>query len=140
MRRYRISYDKHFTAVPVDGILYNNREIDGISIYFRYRYYKKNGREVLFNMTSQPPCFYICSYDGDNGYRMQLLTEELKEYNYSKVDYEEESAYIWYTDSAEPVAITVEEAKRILIEYRQVFDHSNNYSAQNLAYSSTKVR
>lgn len=139
MKKYRISYDKHFTTSPIEGIPYNDRMIDGLSIYFRYRYYDKNGREVLFRLDSQPPCFYKCCYDEENGYRMELLKDKLKNYNYARVEYEEENAYIWYTDSNEPVSITVKEAKDILIKYRDGFDNSNNYPAQNLAYAATKV-
>lgn len=139
MKKYRISYDKHFTTFPVEGIPYNGRMIDGLSIYFRYRYYNKKGREILFNIDSQPTCLYRCCYDRENGYRMELLKHELKNYNYARVEYEEELACVWYTDSSEPVSITIEEAKAILIKYREGFDHSNNYPAQNLAYGATKV-
>lgn len=139
MRKYRISYDKHFTTLHGEGIPYNNRYIDGLSIYFRYRYYDKNGREILFRIDSQPPCFYRCCYDKETGYRMQLLEDELKRSEYSRVEYEEEDACIWYTDSNEPVIITVEEAKEILIKHREGFDYSNNYPAQNLAYGAKKV-
>lgn len=140
MKKYRISYDKHFTTLPIGGIEYNSRMIDGLSIYFLYRYYNKNGKEIFFNMKSQPPCFYRCCYDNKTGYRMQLLEDELKRSGYSRVEYEEEDACIWYTDSNEPIIITVEEAKEILIKHREGFDYSNNYPAQNLAYGATKVR
>ena len=139
MKKYRISYDKHFTTLEIDGITYNNRKIDGLSIYFRYRYYDKNGKEILFNIGSQPPCFYQCCYDRETGYSMQLLEDKLKKFKYSRVEYEEETACIWYTDSKEPVDITVEEAKDILIKCHKGFDHSNNYPAQSLAYAATKV-
>ncbi len=123
----------------IDGITYNNRKIDGLSIYFRYRYYDKNGKEILFNIDSQPTCFYQCCYDKEIGYRMQLLEDELKESKYSRVEYEEADACIWYTDTPEPVIITVEEAKDILIKCHKVFDYNNNYPAQSISYSATKV-
>lgn len=139
-KNYRISYDATFITDPVEGILYNGRKLQMISIWFQYRYYGKNGKEVLFEKDGQPSRFYRCSYDKDTGYKMEYLSDKLKEYTYSKIEYEEENeAFLFYADSNDPVSIPIEEAKQILIKYNDAFNNSDNYPAQSVAYSSSKV-
>lgn len=57
-----------------------------------------------------------------------------------KVEYEEEKeAFLYYDDCNDSVTVPIEEAKRILIEYKDAFDNSNNYPTQSVAYSSSRV-
>lgn len=144
MNDCRIVYDKHFTArCDIDLPLYKGRKIDGVSLYFQYRYFSKDNKnlEILFpeNGFNTPECFYTCSYDRENGYTMALRENLLVFYGYSKVDYTPDIAVVYYANSDEIKVIPFEEAVNILKKNVDSFGYSNNMDAQNLAYYMKKV-
>lgn len=141
-RNSRIAYDKHF--VTTKGVALpklNNREIDGLSLFFQYRYIIHSKQynediEILFPNDGciQPECFFSCCYNRELGYKMELRKKELNKSIYSKVDYLPDTATIWYADTAEPKNILFAKAVAILREHPECFDNPDNFNAQNLAY------
>ncbi len=141
-RNARVCYDKHFTALNGAKCEHDGRQVSGISLFFKYKYYvhPKNSEteiEVLFpeDGSIQPDCFFFCSYDKEKAYRMELNKDHFGHSLYSSVDYElEPEATIWYEDSNDGYKISAEAALCLLKSFPETFDHSNNVLAQNLAY------
>ena len=146
-RDSRISYDKHFWVKHKENAEYLGKEIDGLSLWFKYRYYMKHPGtheeiEVLFphDGSIQPECFYTCSYDKNTGYIMKLNEKHLNNSIFSRVEYEAEEASVWFLDKNDPIVISIEDAIDIIKSHPNAFDCNDNEKTQNLAYSMTKVK
>lgn len=147
-RNSRICYDKHFSVQKGNEFRHRGRIVEGVSLYFIYQYYvylsnQNKEIEVLFpeNGNVQPECFYRCSYDRQNGYKMKLDTKRLEEYIYSSVSYKPaKEASILYSDSNTTESISFYEAIRLLKENPEAFDYYNNKTTQScLSYSMERV-
>ena len=147
-RNSRICYDKHFSVQKGNEFKYQGRTVEGITLYFVYQYYvylsnKNKEVEVLFpeNGSIQPECFYRCSYDKQDGYKMKLDTKLLDDFIYSSVSYKPtKEATVLYSDSNTPVTVPLCEAIRLLKENPQAFDYYNNKTTQScLSYSMERV-
>lgn len=142
----RISYDKHFVVKRSEKPKYNNKVIDGISLWFQYKYYQKDSEkisEIYFSEDEYPlpPCFYTCSYDDKTGYKMKLNQSLFDKYSYSNVIYipDDCGCDIWFQDEPDPCLISFETAINILKSYPKAFNYSTNNPTQCLAYRMQEV-
>lgn len=136
MKKYRIEYQALFLPNSLEGFEYNGEKIDGLALYFEYRYYDvKTGNEVFWKKDEEPTRAYDCYVNKENGYKMVHLNNCI--YN---VTYKPSDCFLYLADKSDPRLISFEEALSILKSNYNKWDNSDNRPTQCTSYCSVEVR
>lgn len=136
MKKYRIEYQALFRPNSLEGFEYNGEKIDGLALYFEYRYYDaKTGNEVFWNKDEEPTRAYDCYIDNENGYKMVHLNNCIHNVTYKPSD-----CFLYLAHKSDPRLISFEEALSILKANYDKWDNGDNRPTQCTSYCSVEVR
>ena len=150
LKGYRILYDRLFIGNYDNPIIYKGEQICDVQIMFAVKLISKNtGEEVLFQEPNEEPIkhshllnwSFRCDYCAEQGYKITPIADvvkELESYGFS-VDYDIDSCFKSNSPSYEPVKISLDECKDILINNRLYFDNTNNKPTQNVSCAFEEV-